>query len=340
MPAVPLPVDRVEQASGWADETSCLECHADKQDFWQTGHARTLRPASAASSLSLLRKFDQAAPASARELHLLTKDDLIQAIDMSSGTPRELTLDWCFGSGRHAATWVGTLPDSWGTTDLVEFRWTWYPSIDGFEITPGQPAAPDTGYFGHLGVLYDDAKARRCFACHSSYLPVQAGHIDEAGIRPGVTCQRCHGPQQRHVDSGGTYISESLPKLDQLESINRCAQCHRRPDEQKPEDISPDNPAIVRFAPVGLLQSRCFQNSPQMTCRTCHDPHRPLEAQDSAGIWQCLQCHDGLRPEHPGCRAGHREDCLSCHMPKVREHAPVLFTDHWIRIRGEARTSP
>lgn len=108
---------------------------------------------------------------------------------------------------------------------------------------------------------------------------------------------------------------------------------HRRADEQNPEDIRPGNVDIVRFQPVGLTQSPCFRSSPEMTCVTCHDPHRPLEAQDSLGIWQCVQCHDSAHQDQTTCSAGHRDDCLRCHMPKVRLDSPIRFTDHWIRVR-------
>ncbi len=329
------PVDRVSQIDGWADERRCVECHPQGAEFWKTGHARTLRPATAPESHALLSRFEAAPPTSAASLRLLLAPSSVTAVDSRGESARSIPLDWCFGSGRHASTWVGTLTDSWGGTDLVEFRWTWYAHQQEFDVTPGQPSAPGERTFGGLGVLYDQPKARRCFACHSSHLPVVSGRIDEAHIHPGVTCQRCHGPQERHVVSEGSLLPELLGSLSQEESVQRCAQCHRRADELEAREISPSNADIVRFQPVGLVQSACFQRSPTLTCVTCHDPHRPLEVQDSAGLWQCTQCHDSRQPHHTVCRLGRRDDCLTCHMPKVRGGPPVSFTDHWIRVRAE-----
>ena len=331
----PQPVDRVASASGWADEQRCAECHQQGVDFWQTGHARTLRRATDAESLVHLRRLDEQSSKLAEALRLHINAEQVRATDHRHGADRQLPLDWCFGSGHHACTWVGTLSDSWGTTDLVEFRWTWYSELERFDITPGQSSTPGDDYFGGLGVLFDHPKARRCFACHSSYLPMHEGRLEESKLKPGVTCQRCHGPQQHHVASGGAFVTESLHQLSQSESVRRCAQCHRSAEEQPPSDITPENREIVRFQPVGLVQSACFQKSPSLTCVTCHDPHRPLKAQDSGGIWQCVQCHNPAQPDHALCSAGRREDCLKCHMPQVRGKAPLSFTDHWIRVRHE-----
>jgi hypothetical protein len=101
-----------------------------------------------------------------------------------------------------------------------------------------------------------------------------------------------------------------------------------------PKDISPGNKDIVRFQPVGLSQSRCFQ-SPKMTCVICHDPHVPLKDQNLGGIWQCVQCHDASQ-QQVTCGAGQRDRCVTCHMPKVRSDSPLDFTDHWIRVRSDA----
>ena len=332
---ITAPVIHVVQSSEWANENQCVECHSQGKDFWQTGHAQTLRRAVSEKSTALLHQLGQSNSdlVEALQLHFQKQDVL--AVDSASGTEQQLSLNWCFGSGRHAFTWVGTLPDSWGATDLVEFRWSWYAGIDGFDVTPGQPTSRGDGHFGGLGVLFDHPKALQCFACHSSHLSMSSGRLDESSIQPGVTCQRCHGSQQRHVESGGDFVPESLQNLDQHESVNRCAQCHRRADEREPSDIRPDNPEIVRFQPVGLVQSACFKNSTRLTCVTCHDPHRPLEAQDSRGIWQCVQCHNPAQTDHTHCTAKHREDCLKCHMPKVRGGAPLFFTDHWIRVRHD-----
>jgi hypothetical protein len=159
--------------------------------------------------------------------------------------------------------------------------------------------------------------------------------LQEESLHAGVSCQACHGPRARHVETQGAVREKHLGTLGQEESINRCAQCHRRADEMDTEPIHADNKNLARFQPIGITKSKCFQ-SPQMTCTVCHDPHQPLEDQNLTGIWQCVQCHDGAK-QRPTCGAGRTDDCLTCHMPKVRADAPLDFTDHWIRVRREER---
>lgn len=328
-----IPIDRLQLSTGWADESSCVSCHDQGRTFWGTGHAQTLHPVDDAESAALLKALLQNPDARDEGTTVRTESRQFLAVNQVEKFRSETTLGWCFGSGRHARTWVGTIPDSRGVTDLLEFRWSWYRAIEGFDITPGQPDEPGAGYYARLGLLFDHPKARRCFGCHASSLPLDSGQIQESQIHAGVTCQRCHGLRAEHVATGGRVGDGFWSLATQQESVDRCAECHRSAEEQDPLTIVPDNSDIARFQPVGLAQSACFQNS-SMTCVTCHDPHRPLDAQDSLGVWQCSQCHDGARSDHPLCRAGHADDCLQCHMPKVSMDRPIRFTDHWIRIRA------
>lgn len=336
-----LPKAHVQSTNvGWVDETRCAECHEQAETFWETGHARTLMPAEDSQSRLLLEELNEFLQGRPENSQVYLEDDRIVAVHQDKDRSRLSTvrLDWCFGSGEHARTWVGTLTDSHGATDLLEYRWSWFHEIDDFATTPGQPQNVGGGYFAGLGLLFDAPKAKMCFSCHGSYLPEESGRINVHEMKPGVTCQRCHGPRQAHVESEGDIVDDSWRTADQMESVNRCAECHRRAEDQKPGDVNIHNREIVRFQPVGLVQSPCFKGS-QMTCLTCHDPHKTLADQDSMGIWQCVQCHDGT-VEHPQiCSAGHTDRCVQCHMPKIPMKAPLKFTDHWIRIRKPSESA-
>jgi len=331
--AVPLAADQLRASNGRADESRCIECHSEAGTFRDTGHANTLSTARTGESVELLRTLNGAvAPQDEGTGISIRRGKPFVTFDSPSGAGK-LPLDWCFGSGRHARTWVATMADSQGATDLLEFRWSWYASIDGFDITPGQPDQHFGTYLGPCGVFYDHPKARRCFACHSTYLPIDDGRLRFEEIHPGVTCQRCHGPRADHVASEGEIGDDFWQTATAEEAVNRCAQCHRRADEVEVDEIRADNALLARFQPVGLVQSACFKASGTLTCTTCHDPHRPLEMQDSLGKWQCVQCHDPSEPAHTLCAAGQQADCLRCHMPRVQGDDPLRFTDHWIRVR-------
>jgi len=326
-------VDSLSVVDGRTDENSCIECHVQAEQFHATGHANALRRSNSPASLKLLSRFDDCAKARNEGTVCNVETVPPRAGLRADEIQRGVSLDWCFGSGRHARTWVSTLGDSQGATDLLEFRWTWYREIDGFEITPGQPEEHFPTHLGPFGVLYDHPKARRCFACHSSYLGNDDGRLRLEDVETGVNCQRCHGPRAAHVASDGEIRDGFWRTASPVEAVNRCAQCHRRPEEVAADASQPDDPVLARFQPVGLIRSRCFTASQKMTCTTCHDPHRPLDVQDSLGDWQCLQCHSTSETNHTLCGADETENCLQCHMPKVRSKDPIRFTDHWIRVR-------
>ncbi|WP_339749698.1 multiheme c-type cytochrome [uncultured Rubinisphaera sp.] len=330
-----LPASTLHSRRGWADESGCINCHSEAEFFSKTGHAQTLMLANQGESLALLESLNSSPLPAADSIQIKHQDQQLIAVHRDLEAEQEIPIEWCFGSGHHARTWVGTLSDSWGAADLVEFRYTWYALSQDFGLTPGQPTENLPGYFGHLGVLYDHPKALRCFACHATQLQVKEGQIDFEGIQPGVTCQRCHGPRQEHVDSVGKISDFSWRGIDHVESVHRCAECHRRAVDVDGQEIKEDNPNLARFQPLGLMQSACFK-SQEMTCMTCHDPHLPLNQQKLDGIWQCTQCHSSQPDREAECADGHRSSCLTCHMPKVRGDSPLEFTDHWIRVRSES----
>ena len=101
---------------------------------------------------------------------------------------------------------------------------------------------------------------------------------------------------------------------------------------QDPGVLRADNLEIVRFQPVGLMQSACYTRSKGgLSCTACHDPHaRP--SKDAAHYESvCLSCHKA--PSRTPCPVSPRADCLNCHMPREDAGQGILFTDHWIRVR-------
>ena len=330
----PVVPDAVQSELGWADEQSCVTCHAQGDEFFSTGHANTLQLSSSAGVSDILDDLRTDLEAQKEGIAVQRNAGEVEAVQNKAGSIRSAKLDWCVGSGHHARTWIGTMPGSTGSTDLMEFRWTHFTEAGQFDVTPGQPKAEQSGFFGGLGVLFDGPRAQRCFGCHASFLPIDHGHLDETRIKPGVTCQRCHGPRQEHVASQGQVTLPEWQAVSRDDSVRRCGQCHRNVDEVDPETIVTSNRNTIRFQPVGLAQSECFQKS-EMRCTTCHDPHRTMASQDSKGIWQCLQCHSSDAKEFVLCSAGRDDDCLACHMPKVQLDSPLLLTDHWIRIRKD-----
>ncbi len=99
--------------------------------------------------------------------------------------------DWAFGAGLQAITFVTRI-------DRESYRedgMTWYRSINGFAITPGQ--------HDEKGVVFrtfdPGARVLTCFACHSTG-PLSIGKEEEVIPHElGVRCEVCHGPAAAHV---------------------------------------------------------------------------------------------------------------------------------------------
>jgi hypothetical protein len=116
--------------------------------------------------------------------------------------------------------------------------------------------------------------------------------------------------------------------------VQVCGEWHRLPPlgNSSPEPEIED-PVSVRFAPIGLMASRCFTESRKLACITCHDPHtdgRPRS--DRFHTERCLACHGDTPAPASSCRRAKREDCLPCHMRPVSLTDYLKFTDHRIRI--------
>jgi hypothetical protein len=265
-------------------------------------------------------------------------------------------VDYAFGSGHHATTFVSLLDPSIPT--MIEHRLTYYTHEDALAMTPGQRAGAHTPGVKPHGLEPTPRAARKCFRCHSTQLAAAGDQaIDEATMIPNVSCERCHGPGRAHVVAarrGATEAELLLPfgpdnwTVETL--LNLCGECHRHPSRARPGQIRRDDPQLARFQPVGLMQSACYQRSSgALSCVTCHDPHARARSERASYDAICLECHRSrlssteVAHDFPAtgvvCGISPRQRCVECHMPKVDSGQHILFSDHWIRIRREGESS-
>ena len=126
-----------------------------------------------------------------------------------------------------------------------------------------------------------------------------------------------------------------MPGLPSSTAITaQCADCHvvgSIPDI----NAAPDDPDYVRSPGLTLTFSRCYTESDgELSCLTCHDPHRDDEEPVRFYETKCLSCHSQKNASQTACRVNPSTNCLNCHMPKI----PVAvlhssLTDHYIRVR-------
>jgi hypothetical protein len=246
---------------------------------------------------------------------------------------RRTVVDWAFGAGDQAVTFVSQTDDRW----YVEHYWTFYSSIGGYGPTPGHQLTQADDLGQSLGVMYrtfsPETEILRCFRCHTTG-PIELG--ENLAIEPselGVQCEACHGPGGVHAAraaAGGFSDSGILNpgKLEPNALLEACGQCHR-PPAQQPSEIDYRDPWNVRHQPLYLVRSACYQQSGALTCMSCHDPHAPLVRHDSAYYdARCKSCHSA----QGACKAGQTAQCASCHMPAVEPQEGLRFTNHWIGV--------
>jgi tetratricopeptide (TPR) repeat protein len=262
-------------------------------------------------------------------------------------------LEYFLGAGKKRRSYLFSVqgllfvaPIQWNSQ---EGRWGMIPaSAEAREIPLNLPALVD------------------CVNCHSSGVqPPSPGTENKyAGAPPfqhgGITCQRCHGTSEAHIQGAGSLsVDSSIVNPAKLPPERRdgiCMECHfegtvavQQPgrklyefqpgerlsdyihyfllsgnDPQKPERLS-------QFE--ALSSSECKRKSGEkMWCGSCHDPHEEPAAEEKAAYYRakCLNCHGEAfaATHHP-----EKQDCTKCHMPALpsKEAAHTEGTDHRIR---------
>jgi hypothetical protein len=334
-----------EPSGAYIGSRACRECHPGESAFYtRSGHARTLRPA---AGLSLARRLDGRVVTDPERPGVTwsyaLRDDRFRVARDEAGAVERFVVDYAFGSDHHATTFL-TLTDP-ATPTALEHRLTHYASGDSFGITPGQRAErPFAGTTPH-GRELTPAETLKCFRCHATRTSASGGEgLDLDDLIPNVSCERCHGPARAHVAAARAGRTDlSMPFGDgnwTTESqLALCGQCHRHPSRASPGLIRPDNTALARFQPVGLMQSKCYTRSDgAFSCVTCHEPHRRSSTDRVLYEITCIKCHEATRKA--GCPVSPRSGCIDCHMPKIDSGQHVLFTDHWIRVRETSGPRP
>jgi predicted CXXCH cytochrome family protein len=232
--------------------------------------------------------------------------------------------------------------------NLREKRWVnFWETID----TPGSPRA-DLTRWEKLDAW--TSYQANCAVCHTSQLRnVAGGGFATSGLEfrePGIDCEMCHGPSQRHVEStskGRPYSKDPLDppvdfsKIDARELINICAQCHMQSAIREAGPGGELNYSAAgeffkhyamrpyrefsrkgfykdgrfretTFIVESLLRSTCFRKG-NATCASCHDPH----ATGAASNPTSLKFRD--RPD---------QMCLQCHSQYSTSQAMQTHTHH------------
>jgi hypothetical protein len=318
---------------------SCHQAHFAGQSA--SGHALALRRA---TEHPLVDKFTPSAAlqrAPNYHFRFVRTPQGIQVQTDDSMYLTKLPVDWAFGAGTHAVTFVGKASDEL----YIEHSFTYYADSQSFDITPQHESLPAKTLHEAMGQAFKIERPGRtiqdCFQCHSTGpVSVSANHeiqITEAGVR----CEVCHGAGNAHVQAvrrGDLPQAKKLirnPKaLSALELNRSCGTCHRFPDGDL-RTVVWNDPWNVRHQPPYFEHSQCFQKSSgAFSCLTCHNLHEKLRRNDAAYYRRiCLSCH-GRNAAAPKaiCNSRQPADCAGCHMPVVATNTHLKFTNHWIGV--------
>jgi tetratricopeptide (TPR) repeat protein len=353
---------------GYLGPQACRPCHAERvAEFLTTNHARTFRvpeeqamPPGFAPGHGAIN-LDK--PGLRFEMTRTRSGYFQTAIHATPQGEKRTTsrVDFILGAGGKADEVYLT----WHGERLYELPVAWLFSSDEWGIS----------HFAFNGSSEGSRNLTvRCLECHNTWFAHVPGTLNQYkrdSFIMGVTCEKCHGPGREHVafhqahseaGSGEAILNPARLKRERLLEV--CTQCHGnatvhrgpalqyRPGEpldayykilEAPRHTEDDHVANqIKY----LRQSKCFQES-EMTCTTCHNPHRRPA---SSGIDSCLKCHaSGDCRERDRLPSAVRSQCVACHMPsyiKININfetedddyvPPIQRCDHRIAVHPRAR---
>ncbi len=339
-PWVPGGISLERPYQGFVGPQACAECHAD-QVAAHSGTAHALA-SMAATEATVLGSF---ADGRNRLTTRFPGHDLL--MEKSRGGLHQSLVyrapdrDVRIRSGEFAIVlgWVkGQTYLYWRDDLLCQLPASYTNSADAWAYSPGYPEG---------WPYFDRVIKPECMECHATVfeavLPDKLVKTDRTIL--GVTCESCHGPGEAHVRHHQRYpaLTEAahMPRITALsraQQVETCGYCHsgikpesrRRPAwtfrpgdrlheffELKADDRQPT--PEVHGNQMGLLrQSRCYTESPELVCTSCHDPHQHQRGRLEDFAARCIACHSDI-DEHAEPASGKEliADCVDCHMPLI-----------------------
>ncbi len=337
------PANGQKTLSSYAGADRCTPCH----------RAQAIQQVSSAHAQALFPAIEHPLAKSFSADHALTRQGVYHysfqtepALRMSVHDSKDkmiVPLEWAFGAGRQAVTFVTRVDPEW----YVEYSASYYTATKQHGLTPGHDRVKPSSLADAAGVLYKIGDAARgieaCFECHSTG-PVSFDSEGQPKITErGVRCEACHGGAAKHVSDPKANPLPVLRGMQGAAMNELCGRCHR-PPASKRGTIDWNYAWNVRHQPVYLNESRCFQKSAgALSCVNCHNPHEQGMGQSLDSYNRvCQSCHTKtVRKPKASCFTENQGNCVDCHMPLVSPQPALRFTNHWIgRYTGGSRLRP
>lgn len=337
----PSPEWRPTHAMGdakYAGSRTCAQCHDQGADQPGTPMGRALVPT---VESEILRRNPELDFREGPYLHSIRRRDESFIYTVTDGRNRiELPILFAFGHGKVGQTYLVRHEGRY-----IESRVSYFGGIRALDLTLGAPRAVPTSLASAVGRPLESAEVNDCFSCHSTGAVIE-GRLDVDRLTPGITCEGCHGPGEKHVSLMRQAKDQRLPSGKAILNPGRfdtegitqfCGSCHRSWIQVQMMGIR--GVENVRFQPYRIFNSKCYDHSDRrISCTACHEPHSELVSGSANYDARCTACHGPAGgasttvKQAPSCPRS-ASNCVSCHMPKIElPGSHFKFTDHQIRV--------
>ena len=184
------------------------------------------------------------------------------------------------------------------------------------------PTAKGTATAASGGAFVGD---ETCATCHEGEakglhqtLHSKAQNANTPAATNGQTCETCHGPGQKHVESGSKADIKRFAALSAREANDTCLSCHNKGAHEKWQGSMHD--------------------ARNVSCVSCHSVHNPksekAQLKTVTASQTCETCHkqEAMKVKKSGhmpLREG-KMDCISCHSPHGSNNVRMLKTGNTI----------
>jgi len=362
------PFRNVRDSVAYVGMATCKSCHANVHETFQhTGMGRSFDHATLQKTAA---KFGPQAVVydSLRNFyyHPFFKDSVMYVLEyrLENGDTTHKRLEkisFIVGSGQHTNSHIIN-----ENGYIYQAPVTWYTQEQRWDLAPGFKV--NNSRFGRW--LTDE-----CITCHNNLPEQMPGSMNRFSKMPtGIECERCHGPGKLHVEEKLKGIVVDTAKQTDYSIVNPrrlprdlqmdlCQRCHLqgvavlnegktfydfKPGMQLSEVLNvylprytdTDEHFIMASQADRLRMSECFKQSKDLSCITCHQPHRSVEITPASQYnAACVKCHQPTAcTEQAATRASKSDNCASCHMPKSgsTDIPHVRITDHRIGLPSAA----
>jgi hypothetical protein len=357
-----------------SNDSTCATCHRDiHNSFIHTAHFHDSAPA---DSNSIKGSFEEGK----NVFHfnqfmnvVMLKDGNTyrQSANVNGSEIQSANFDIVIGSGRNGQTYL-----YWVKNQLFQLPVSYY-----------RPAAVWCNSPGFPNYAFFNREIRpNCLECHTSFTKVLStsdNHFEfsRESVVYGVTCSKCHPGSDQHAayqlshpeEKEARYVVNSA-KLNRQLRMDACGLCHSgfrvalRPafsfkvgdslalySMGKPVSQQGDTLDVHGNQAGLLMASKCYINSTDMDCSTCHDVHKTQVNQPKFFSEKCMTCHDGHNGNACTVKIDKNivlsDNCVDCHMPVRASRAitlnvangsqflPDYLRSHYIAVYPEAAAS-